>query len=114
MNSFETDKPESNKIQQDHWESAKLIQPGISPLFFNQKMQQKDPEKKMPSTHAKAIRRFVNDSWDLLRQCGALNAVRDPSNCPFCLFSNDRDCFDRAEETRLLVRVVGAVGLDQQ
>jgi len=28
--------------------------PGISPLFFNQNMEQKDPEKKIPSTAAKA------------------------------------------------------------
>ena len=28
--------------------------PGIRPRFFNQKMEQKDPEKKMPSTQAKA------------------------------------------------------------
>jgi hypothetical protein len=29
--------------------------PGIKPLFFNQKMEQKLPEKKIPSTAAKAI-----------------------------------------------------------
>ena len=31
--------------------------PGINPLFFNQKIEQNDPEKKIPSTAAKAIKR---------------------------------------------------------
>jgi len=31
------------------------VRPGIKPLFFNQKIEQKDPEKKIPSIAAKAI-----------------------------------------------------------
>ena len=31
--------------------------PGIKPRFFNQKIEQKDPEKKIPSTAAKEIKR---------------------------------------------------------
>lgn len=30
------------------------VSPGITPLFFNQKIEAKDPEKKIPSTAAKA------------------------------------------------------------
>ena len=33
-------------------------------LFFNQKMEAKDPEKKMPSTAAKAITRSPNVAFD--------------------------------------------------
>ena len=35
--------------------------PGISPRFFSQKTAQKEPEKKMPSTAAKATMRSAND-----------------------------------------------------
>jgi len=31
------------------------VNPGINPRFFNQKIEQKLPEKKIPSTAAKAI-----------------------------------------------------------
>lgn len=34
--------------------SFENVNPGINDLFFNQKMAQKDPEKKIPSTAAKA------------------------------------------------------------
>ena len=34
--------------------------PGSNPLFFNQKIAQKLPEKKIPSTHANAKRRSAN------------------------------------------------------
>ena len=34
--------------------SLEWARPGISPLFFSQKMDAKEPEKKMPSTAAKA------------------------------------------------------------
>ena len=37
----------------------KRISPGIRPLFLSQKMEQKDPEKKIPSTAANAMSR----SW---------------------------------------------------
>ena len=35
--------------------SLEKVNPGMRPLFFNQKMEQKEPEKKIPSTAAKAI-----------------------------------------------------------
>ena len=37
--------------------SFEKVRPGISPRFLSQKMEQKEPEKKMPSTTAKAMRR---------------------------------------------------------
>lgn len=37
--------------------SLEKVRPGIRPLFFSQKMEAKDPEKKMPSTAAKATTR---------------------------------------------------------
>ena len=39
--------------------SFEKVSPGINPLFLSQKMEQNDPEKKIPSTAAKAI----NRSW---------------------------------------------------
>ena len=37
------------------------VNPGIKPRFFNQKIEQKDPEKKIPSTAAKAINRSAKE-----------------------------------------------------
>ena len=37
--------------------SLENVKPRINPRFFNQKMAQKDPLKKIPSTHAKPTRR---------------------------------------------------------
>lgn len=37
--------------------SLEKVSPGINPLFFNQKMDAKEPEKKIPSTAAKATTR---------------------------------------------------------
>lgn len=34
--------------------SLEKVSPGMSPLFFSQKIEAKDPEKKIPSTAAKA------------------------------------------------------------
>ena len=34
--------------------------PGMSPRFLSQKIAQKDPLKKIPSTHANATRRWAN------------------------------------------------------
>ena len=48
MNSFETESP------------------GKRPRFFSQKMQQNEPEKKIPSTHANATRRFKKSSLDVI------------------------------------------------
>jgi hypothetical protein len=41
--------------------SFEKVKPGIRPLFFSQKMAQKLPEKKIPSTHAKATSLTAND-----------------------------------------------------
>ena len=38
--------------------------PGSIPRFFSQKIAQKLPEKKMPSTHMNAIRRFAKGASD--------------------------------------------------
>eukprot|EP00982_Pelagococcus_subviridis_P015141 31380-Pelagococcus_subviridis.AAC.4 len=38
------------------------VSPRINPRFFSQKIAQKDPLKKMPSTHANAIRRSAKHS----------------------------------------------------
>ena len=40
------------------------VSPRISPRFLSQKMAQKEPEKKMPSTHANATRRSAKHSDD--------------------------------------------------
>jgi hypothetical protein len=37
--------------------SLEKVRPGMRPRFFNQKMEAKDPETKIPSTAAKATRR---------------------------------------------------------
>ena len=41
--------------------SLEKVSPGIRPLFFSQKMAAKDPEKKIPSTAAKATTRSPED-----------------------------------------------------
>ena len=42
-------RPSSREIN-----SLEKVRPGIKPLFFNQKIEQKEPEKKIPSTAANA------------------------------------------------------------
>lgn len=42
--------------------SLEKVSPGIRPRFFSQKMEQKEPEKKMPSTQAKATSRSAKRS----------------------------------------------------
>ena len=39
----------------------------MSPRFFNQKMEQNEPEKKIPSTAAKAMRRSWKLPWEIQR-----------------------------------------------
>ncbi len=39
--------------------------PGINPLFLSQKMEQKEPEKKIPSTAAKAIKFSTKDPFSI-------------------------------------------------
>ena len=50
-------KPSSLEIN-----SLEKANPGIKPLFFNQKIEQNDPEKKIPSTAANAINLSANES----------------------------------------------------
>jgi hypothetical protein len=42
------------------------VKPGISPRFLTQKIAQKDPEKKIPSIAANAIRRSAKHSDELI------------------------------------------------
>jgi hypothetical protein len=43
----------------------------MRPRFLSQKMEQKEPEKKIPSTAAKAISRSANDAYLLSHHCRA-------------------------------------------
>jgi len=43
--------------------SFENVSPGISPRFFNQKIEQKAPEKKIPSIAAKATSLSAKDSF---------------------------------------------------
>jgi hypothetical protein len=38
------------------------VRPGIKPRFFSQKIEQKAPEKKIPSTQAKATNRAAKEA----------------------------------------------------
>ena len=44
--------------------SLEKERPGINPRFFNQKMAQNEPEKKIPSTAAKATSLAAKESWE--------------------------------------------------
>ena len=48
-------RPSSREIN-----SLENVRPGMRPRFLSQKIEAKDPEKKMPSTAAKAMRRSAN------------------------------------------------------
>lgn len=48
--------------------SLEKVSPGMSPLFFNQKIAAKDPEKKIPSTAAKATTRSPVNRFTLAHQ----------------------------------------------
>jgi hypothetical protein len=41
--------------------SLEKVSPCIRPRFLSQKIEQKEPEKKMPSTHAQATSRSANE-----------------------------------------------------
>ena len=47
--------------------SFEKVRPGMSPRFFSQKMAQKEPEKKMPSTAAKATSLSANGELALIQ-----------------------------------------------
>lgn len=42
------------------------VRPGIRPRFFNQKIAQNDPEKKMPSIAANATSRSANELFEVV------------------------------------------------
>lgn len=50
-------KPSSREIS-----SLEKVKPGMRPRFLSQKMEAKEPEKKMPSTAAKATKRSAKES----------------------------------------------------
>lgn len=52
------------------------VSPGMRPLFFSQKIEAKLPEKKMPSTAAKATMRSPKDALWLAIHCSAQSALR--------------------------------------
>lgn len=52
------------------------VNPGITPLFFSQKIAAKEPEKKMPSTAAKAMIRSAKDESSSLIHRIAQSALR--------------------------------------
>src|SRR6185312_13624791 len=56
-------KPSSREIN-----SLLKLKPGIKPRFFNQNIEQNEPEKKIPSTAAKAIKRSANVPLDIQRK----------------------------------------------
>ncbi len=56
-----------------------MLSPGMRPRFFNQKMEQKEPEKKMPSTHAKATSRSAKLS--ALHTTGAGKVTSETRKC---------------------------------
>ena len=43
--------------------SLEKVSPGMSPRFFSQKMEANEPEKKIPSTAAKAMIRSPNVAY---------------------------------------------------
>ena len=53
-------KPSSREMS-----SFEKLNPGIKPRFFNQKMEQKLPLKKMPSTAANATMRSANEPFSI-------------------------------------------------
>ena len=61
-------KPSSREIS-----SFAKLKPGINPRFLSQKMEQKLPEKKMPSTAAKATKRSAKEPLEIHRS----------AQCPF-------------------------------
>ena len=73
-------------LKSEHAKSACIpsstgnVRPGMRPCFFNQNMEAKEPEKKTPSTAAKAIKRPAKvERWSgvHLRAQSALRNARD-------------------------------------
>jgi hypothetical protein len=58
------------------------IKPGIKPRFFIQKIEANNPEKKIPSTAAKATWRLVKvDFWSEIHRMGYSNLAVDAWDC---------------------------------
>ena len=66
---------------------ACAFSPGMRPRFFNQKMEQKEPEKKMPSTHAKATSRSAKLS--ALHTTGAGKVTSETRKCNQAAFQSE-------------------------
>lgn len=62
--------------QHRHTSRTESLPTGIRPRFFNQKIEQKEPEKKMPSTAAKAIKRSAKDAYLRSHHRSAQRALR--------------------------------------
>lgn len=60
--------------------SLEKVSPGINPLFFSQKIDAKEPEKKIPSTAAKATTRSPVKRRLIVIPHRKLNRI-DTQNC---------------------------------
>ena len=81
--------------------SLAKLKPGINPRFFSQKIEQKLPEKKMPSTAAKATKRSA-------KSCHVKSIAR-----PILLFLYARDSINGMEKIIFFCRTLN-IGIDQQ
>jgi hypothetical protein len=63
------------------------VNPGINPRFLSQNMAAKEPEKKMPSTQAKATRR-VRKGCTMLAMGTALSGVSSVVGGTYQLFGD--------------------------
>ena len=108
--------------------SFEKVRPGISPRFLSQKMEQKEPEKKMPSTTAKAMRRSAKHLDSEIQRtaqlaCGGggsaaalvpwLGGRGAGAWCSTLLLSDARDGLDGVEEHGLLGGVLDVL-VDEQ
>src|SRR5881392_2965364 len=95
--------------------SLEKVKPGMRPRFLSQKMEANDPEKKIPSTAAKAMRRSANVEF--------LSAIQRRAHSAFALMqgttrvSNELGhgdtSFDGIKEVGALNRFFN-VGVDQE
>ena len=76
--SFEYSKHAKSQWSPSSWLISSLLKhrPGIKPRFFSQKIAQKEPEKKMPSTAANAIMRSAKLAELVLHHLRAHCALR--------------------------------------
>lgn len=82
--------------------SFEKVNPGIKERFFNQNIEQKLPEKKIPSTAEKAISLSLN-FWLLLIHFIALKLTL--VKIPLGLFVDNRDVSNSIEQKLLFISV---------